>query len=109
MSASQLGEQFKVSPEVIRRILKSKWEPDEKEQLDLQVRWKKRNDRINQMSSLSGVTSLPQKNLVIGSGRSNPDLLVKGIRKRFQRAPESKTEATSKGKRKLNLLSKLIQ
>lgn len=48
-----LAEQFKVSPEAIRRILKSKWRPSEKEMEDRRGRWQKRYSRIwSQMSEL---------------------------------------------------------
>lgn len=46
MNASELGERFKVSPEVIRRILKSKWQPDTKEQIKVEQRWLKRKEKI---------------------------------------------------------------
>lgn len=41
-----LAEQFKVSPEAIRRILKSKWRPDEEEQAKRKLRWEKRGKSI---------------------------------------------------------------
>ncbi|KAL4803580.1 required for respiratory growth protein 9, mitochondrial [Aspergillus unguis] len=41
-----LAEEFKVSPEAIRRILKSKWRPSGEEQDKRQQRWEKRHDRI---------------------------------------------------------------
>ena len=41
-----LAEEFKVSPEAIRRILKSKWRPTEDEQADRQIRWIRRGERI---------------------------------------------------------------
>ncbi|PYI08549.1 required for respiratory growth protein 9, mitochondrial [Aspergillus sclerotiicarbonarius CBS 121057] len=41
-----LAEEFKVSPEAIRRILKSKWRPSETELDDRRKRWEKRHDRI---------------------------------------------------------------
>ncbi|RAK97228.1 mitochondrial ribosome assembly protein RRG9 [Aspergillus ibericus CBS 121593] len=41
-----LAEEFKVSPEAIRRILKSKWRPSEAELDDRRKRWEKRHDRI---------------------------------------------------------------
>lgn len=41
-----LAEQFKVSPEAIRRILKSKWRPTEQEAEDRRQRWEKRSKRI---------------------------------------------------------------
>ncbi|KAI9934929.1 hypothetical protein ASPWEDRAFT_44463 [Aspergillus wentii DTO 134E9] len=48
-----LAEQFKVSPEAIRRILKSKWRASEPEMEDRRKRWQKRHDRIwSQMAEL---------------------------------------------------------
>lgn len=41
-----LAEQFKVSPEVIRRILKSKWQPNDEEARRRSERWNKRGERI---------------------------------------------------------------
>ena len=45
-STEVLAEQFKVSPEAIRRILKSKWRPTEEQQADRQRRWIRRGKRI---------------------------------------------------------------
>lgn len=48
-----LAEKFKVSPEVIRRILKSKWRPTEEEAEARQDRWQRRHHRIwSQMTEL---------------------------------------------------------
>ncbi|OJJ80524.1 mitochondrial ribosome assembly protein RRG9 [Aspergillus glaucus CBS 516.65] len=48
-----LAEQFKVSPEAVRRILKSKWKASETEMDDRRKRWEKRHDRIwSQMAEL---------------------------------------------------------
>ncbi|KAL1966117.1 hypothetical protein VTN77DRAFT_4865 [Rasamsonia byssochlamydoides] len=41
-----LAEEFKVSPEAIRRILKSKWRPSEEEMEDRRRRWRRRHERI---------------------------------------------------------------
>ncbi|KTW27190.1 uncharacterized protein T551_03184 [Pneumocystis jirovecii RU7] len=41
-----LSNMFKVSPEAIRRILKSKWEPSPEEYADKLARWKKRKSRM---------------------------------------------------------------
>lgn len=41
-----LAEQFKVSPEAIRRILKSKWRPSEEEQAKRRLRWDSRGKAI---------------------------------------------------------------
>lgn len=41
-----LAEQFQVSPEAIRRILKSKWRPNDEETASRRARWDKRGERI---------------------------------------------------------------
>jgi hypothetical protein len=41
-----LAEHFKVSPEAIRRILKSKWQPSDAEYEARMLRWDKRGERI---------------------------------------------------------------
>jgi Neugrin len=41
-----LAEQFKVSPEAIRRMLKSKWRASPEKMEERRVRWAKRHDRI---------------------------------------------------------------
>ncbi|KAE8352654.1 hypothetical protein BDV28DRAFT_134690 [Aspergillus coremiiformis] len=41
-----LAEKFQVSPEAIRRILKSNWRPSADEMEDRRKRWEKRHDRI---------------------------------------------------------------
>lgn len=52
-TTSVLAGQFKVSPEAVRRILKSKWKASETEMDDRRKRWEKRHDRIwSQMAEL---------------------------------------------------------
>jgi hypothetical protein len=41
-----LADEFEVSPEAIRRILKSKWRPSEDEMESRRKRWENRHDRI---------------------------------------------------------------
>lgn len=41
-----LAEEFEMSPEAIRRILKSKWRPSEEEMENRRRRWENRHDRI---------------------------------------------------------------
>ena len=41
-----LAQHFKVSPEAIRRILKSKWRPNTAEEEDRKARWDRRGERI---------------------------------------------------------------
>ncbi|KAJ5175859.1 Required for respiratory growth protein 9 [Penicillium canariense] len=45
-TTSVLAEEFKVSPEAIRRILKSRWRPSEAETESRRQRWEKRHERI---------------------------------------------------------------
>lgn len=45
-STPNLAEHFKVSPEAIRRILKSNFRPTEEQMQERRVRWAKRHDRI---------------------------------------------------------------
>lgn len=48
-----LAEEFKISPEAIRRILKSRWQPSEDELEGRRKRWEKRHERIwSQMMEL---------------------------------------------------------
>jgi hypothetical protein len=48
-----LAQHFEMSPEAIRRILKSKWQPTEDERAERRERWDKRRDRIwSQMTQL---------------------------------------------------------
>lgn len=48
-----LADQFKISPEAVRRILKSRWRPSETEMDDRRRRWEKRHDKIwSQMAEL---------------------------------------------------------
>ncbi|MCJ1413303.1 Required for respiratory growth protein 9 mitochondrial [Ptychographa xylographoides] len=63
-----LADQFKVSPEAIRRILKSKWKPNEEEDVSRRKRWQKRGEHIwGQMVEL-GVKP-PKKWREMGIGR----------------------------------------
>lgn len=41
-----LADKFEVSPDVIRRILKSKWTPNESEEVDRQRRWFQRGENV---------------------------------------------------------------
>ncbi|OGM45455.1 mitochondrion organization and biogenesis protein [Aspergillus bombycis] len=70
-----LAEQFQVSPEAIRRILKSKWRPSETEMEDRRKRWEKRHDRIWSHLSELGLRpktkrteALDDSNILYGKG-----------------------------------------
>ena len=73
-----LAEQFAVSPEAIRRILRSKWRPSDDEEEDRKKRWEKRGQKIwSQMSEL-GVKP-PRKWRSAGAGERGGDLSSKLI------------------------------
>lgn len=57
LTASDLAEQFKVSPESISRILKSKWRPLETEIPILEMKWKRRGERIKEMYDKQEINS----------------------------------------------------
>ena len=75
-SGPVLAEQFKVSPEAIRRILKSKWQPSMKEAEERQVRWDRRGEKIwTQMAELG--LRPPKKWREMGVGRAAPGQVPK--------------------------------
>ena len=63
-----LADQFKVSPEVIRRILKSKWVPSDEEKADRNRRWEKRGEKIWERLVEVGVRA-PKKWRKMGVGQ----------------------------------------
>ncbi|MCJ1352197.1 MAG: Required for respiratory growth protein 9 mitochondrial [Icmadophila ericetorum] len=66
-----LAEHFKVSPEAIRRILKSKWKPNEEQEEDRRRRWDKRGETIWSSMVELGVKP-PKKWREMGIGRRIP-------------------------------------
>lgn len=44
-STAVLAEHFKITPEAVRRILKSKWQPSEEEAEERRARWEKRGEK----------------------------------------------------------------
>jgi len=44
-STAVLAEHFKITPEAVRRILKSKWQPNEEEAEERRERWEKRGEK----------------------------------------------------------------
>lgn len=46
LNSTELAKHFQISPEAVRRILKSKWIPSEEESDDILERWKKRGEKI---------------------------------------------------------------
>lgn len=66
-STPVLAEHFKVSPDAIRRILKSKWRPSEEEEEKRKRRWEKRGENIwTDMSKLGIKPPKPWRQKGIG-------------------------------------------
>lgn len=86
LNASNLAERYKVSPEAIRRVLKSKWQPTEQESVRLHERWKRRGDRIKEMfeqnpdMSASSQTIMVPKKISISSARTSTDFVLRNAR-----------------------------
>lgn len=102
LNASQLGQQFKVSPDVVRRILASKWRPTEDEMGRLQERWKQRGERIKQIFGANQMQQKPlavPKRIVINTLGSSPSVVATSRPGRNVTAKPSK-----KSKNKLHLL-----
>jgi hypothetical protein len=75
-STPLLAEQFKVSPEVIRRILRTKWQPDEATVQDRQERWARRGERIWTKQAELGVRP-PKKWREMGVAQTEPGVAPK--------------------------------
>jgi hypothetical protein len=67
-----LADHFKVSPEAIRRILKSKWQPSADTQVDREMRWFRRGERVWSRYAELGVKP-PRKWRDEGIGRGKPE------------------------------------
>lgn len=81
-TTAELADQFKVSPDAIRRILKSKWRPNDDEDEQRRARWNKRGVKIwSQMNEL-GVKP-PRKWRVQGVGKSSREGLPSQTPARF--------------------------
>lgn len=83
-STETLSEHFKVAPEAIRRILKSKWRPDDEETEDRRIRWERRGVKKWQDMAEQGVRP-PAKWRAMGvssEGGPNEDKVPKRRTKR---------------------------
>ncbi|KAB8346049.1 hypothetical protein FH972_023101 [Carpinus fangiana] len=93
-----LAEQFKVSPEAIRRILKSKWRPNGEEEEKRMRRWDKRGEKIWTQKVEEGVHP-PKKwrEMGIGGGprRQAQDRSMQRSKAQFVRRDVAKTTSTN--------------
>jgi hypothetical protein len=80
-----LARHFRVSPEVIRRILRSKWTPSPEEMEKRRERWDRRGERIWTKLAEVGVRP-PKKWREMGVGRAKPGEPPKWKRKQYWKA-----------------------
>jgi len=78
-----LSQQFRVSPEVIRRILKSKWTPSPEEMEKRRERWDRRGERIWTKLAEVGVRP-PKKWREMGVGKAKPGEPPKWKQKQYR-------------------------
>lgn len=71
-----LSQEFEVSPESIRRILKSKWQPDAEEESDRARRWFSRGEKVWSRYAELGVKP-PKKWRDRGIGNGKPEWMKK--------------------------------
>ncbi|KAF2717893.1 hypothetical protein K431DRAFT_288132 [Polychaeton citri CBS 116435] len=69
-----LADHFKVTPEAIRRILKSKWQPSDFEREDRSLRWERRGvKKWGEMSELGVKPPRRWRELGVGSVKGQPE------------------------------------
>lgn len=61
ISLNELSERFRISPEAVRRIVKSRWRPNKEESAKVQQRWLRRGERLGSWSSSMGQSSSTSK------------------------------------------------
>ena len=71
-NTSVLASHFQISPEAIRRILKSKWRPDQDTQVNREMRWFRRGERVWSRYAELGVKP-PRRWRDEGIGRGKPE------------------------------------
>jgi hypothetical protein len=84
-----LADQFKVSPEAIRRILKSKWQPTEEERERREERWVERYKKIYSHMEELGLRRKKGEWTATVSDARKLGLEEKSIRRNFRRRPRS--------------------
>jgi Neugrin len=94
-----LAEQFKISPEAIRRILKSKWRPNSEEVEERRIRWDKRGEKIWEKMVELGMKP-PKKWREVGVGKRKANVFKSEHRDSGERSlPKLWDSDNSKGLR----------
>uniref|UniRef100_A0A060T232 Required for respiratory growth protein 9, mitochondrial n=1 Tax=Blastobotrys adeninivorans TaxID=409370 RepID=A0A060T232_BLAAD len=106
INAGTIASHFQISPEAVRRILRSRWTPSEKEQQKIEERWTRRGQRIRAERDLDAIASgewdhienpekILQRAKSVAEGKFEPSKPL--------RVTEAKPKKTHKRKRKLSL------
>lgn len=74
-TTAALAQSFEVSPEAIRRILKSKWSPNSEEESDRAERWFERGKKIYTAKAAAGEKP-PKRWRELGIGNGRPEWLI---------------------------------
>ncbi|EJS42092.1 YNL213C [Saccharomyces arboricola H-6] len=102
-TASDLADRFKISPEAVRRILKSNWKRTDDENKNTRERWKRRGERIKEIYETSeqevdfiSNRIVNGRKLIIGSSTDASELIAKSVRtygnsKYNDKVPEKKS------------------
>ena len=113
ITSSELAAQFKVSPEAIRRILKSKWVPTEEEEERIQKRWKRRGEKvIRQMYRQNPNADTDErisKRLSISYDPYQESMEIVSIQKGEEGVPQRNSTPNRRAGDKLHLLRRLIK
>ena len=88
-----LADQFKISPEAIRRILKSKWRPNDEEDERRRRRWEKRGENIWSQMVEMGIKP-PKKWRIMGVGKSTQRQSARSIQLESQIRSKSLTTSS---------------
>lgn len=91
-----LADQFKVSPEAIRRILKSKWRPKDVEEERRRQRWEKRGENIWSQMVEMGIKP-PRKWRDMGVGKSRERMPARSEQLESQFKGRSKVTSSLQG------------
>lgn len=84
-----LADQFKVSPEAIRRILKSKWRPKDEEEERRRKRWEKRGENIwSQMVEIGIKPPKKWRDMGVGKFRDRKPARSEQLESRIKSKPD---------------------
>ncbi|AJT05674.1 Rrg9p [Saccharomyces cerevisiae YJM1419] len=112
LTASDLADRFKISPEAVRRILKSNWKRTDEENNNTYERWKRRGERIKEMyqrkedADFVSNQIVTSRKIVLGSNSNSPELIARNVRT-FKHFKPNNSTPEKKNTNKLYILKHL--